>query len=71
MRNLLAWALLGAQAMAATTVRTICNQPDRAAAEAQFLQVVEALPQKRACGSHQARASALGTICYGEGRWVR
>jgi transposase-like protein len=58
MRNLLARAPKSAQAMAATTVRTVCDQPDRAAAEAQLLQVVEALPENRACGSHQARASA-------------
>jgi putative transposase len=32
-----------AQAMVAATVRTICDQPDRAAAETQLLQVLEAL----------------------------
>jgi transposase-like protein len=43
MRNLLARVPKSAQAMVAATVRTIFDQPDRVAAEAQLLQVVEAL----------------------------
>jgi transposase-like protein len=43
MRNLLARVPKSAQAMVAATVRTIFDQPDRPAAEAQLLQVVEAL----------------------------
>jgi putative transposase len=43
MRNLLTRVPKSAQAMVAATVRTIFDQPDRAAAEAQLLQVVEAL----------------------------
>jgi putative transposase len=43
MRNLLARVPKSAQAMVAATVRTIFDQPDRAAAEAQLLQVVEVL----------------------------
>jgi putative transposase len=43
MRNLQARVPKSAQAMVAATVRTIFDQPDRAAAEAQLLQVVEAL----------------------------
>src|SRR5207248_200216 len=46
MRNLLARVPTTAQAMVATTVRTIFDQPDRAAAEAQLLQVVEALGER-------------------------
>jgi putative transposase len=48
MRNLLALARVpkSAQAMVAATVRTIFDQPDRAAAEAQLLQVVEALQER-------------------------
>jgi transposase-like protein len=38
MRNLLARAPQSVLAMVAATVRTICDQPDRAAAEAQLLQ---------------------------------
>jgi transposase-like protein len=43
MRNLLARVPKSAQAMVAATVRTIFDQPERGAAEAQLLQVVEAL----------------------------
>ncbi len=43
MRNILARVPKSAQAMVAATVRTIFEQPDRAAAETQLLQVVEAL----------------------------
>src|ERR687888_408607 len=43
MRNVLARVPKSAQAMVAATVRTIFDQADRAAAEAQLLQVVEAL----------------------------
>jgi transposase-like protein len=43
MRNLLARVPEGVQAMVAATVRTIFDQPNRVAAEAQLLQVVEAL----------------------------
>jgi transposase-like protein len=46
MRNLLARVPKSAQAMVAATVRTIFEQPDRAAAEAQLLQVVEALGER-------------------------
>jgi putative transposase len=46
MRNLLARVPKSAQAMVAATVRTIFDQPDRAAAEAQLLQVVEALGER-------------------------
>ena len=46
MRNLLARVPKSAQAMVAATVRTIFDQPDRAAAEAQLLQVVEALQDR-------------------------
>lgn len=46
MRNLLARVSKGAQAMVAATVRTIFDQPDRQAAEAQLLQVVEALQDR-------------------------
>jgi transposase-like protein len=46
MRNLLARVPKSAQAMVAATVRTICDQPDRAAAEAQLLQVIEALGER-------------------------
>ena len=46
MRNLLARVPKSAQAMVAATVRTIFDQPDRAAAEAQLLQVVEALQER-------------------------
>jgi transposase-like protein len=46
MRNLLARVPKNAQAMVAATVRTIFDQPDRAAAEAQLLQVVEALGER-------------------------
>ena len=43
MRNILARVPKTAQAMVAATVRTIFEQPDRAAAETQLLQVIEAL----------------------------
>jgi len=43
MRNILARVPKSAQAMVAATVRTIFEQPDRAAAETQLLQVIEAL----------------------------
>ena len=43
MRNILARVPKSAQAMVAATVRTIFEQPDRTAAEAQLLQVIEAL----------------------------
>jgi len=43
MRNILAPVPKTAQAMVAATVRTIFAQPDRAAAETQLLQVIEAL----------------------------
>jgi transposase-like protein len=43
MRNLLARVPKSAQAMVAATVRTIFDQPDRAAAEAQLVQVLAAL----------------------------
>jgi len=43
MRNILARVPTSAQAMVAATVRTIFEQPDRAAAETQLLQVIEAL----------------------------
>jgi putative transposase len=46
MRNFLARVPKSAQAMVAATVRTIFDQPDRAAAEAQLLQVVEALGER-------------------------
>jgi putative transposase len=46
MRNLLARVPKSAQAMVAATVRTIFDQPDRATAEAQLLQVVEALTER-------------------------
>ena len=46
MRNLLARVPKSAQAMVAATVRTIFDQPDRATAEAQLLQVVEALGER-------------------------
>jgi putative transposase len=46
MRNLLARVPKSAQAMVAATVRTIFDQPGRAAAEAQLLQVVEALGER-------------------------
>jgi transposase-like protein len=46
MRNLLARVPKSAPAMVAATVRTIFDQPDRAAAEAQLLQVVEALGER-------------------------
>jgi putative transposase len=46
MRNLLARVPKSAQAMVAATVRTIFDQPDRAAAAAQLLQVVEALGER-------------------------
>jgi putative transposase len=46
MRNLLARVPKSAQAMVAATVRTIFDQPDRPAAEAQLLQVVEALGER-------------------------
>jgi len=46
MRNLLARVPKSAQAMVAATVRTIFDQPDRTAAEAQLLQVVEALGER-------------------------
>jgi putative transposase len=46
MRNLLARVPKSAQAMVAATVRTICDQPDRAAAETQLLRVSEALPAR-------------------------
>jgi transposase-like protein len=46
MRNLLARVPKSAQAMVAATVRTIFDQPDRVAAEAQLLQVVEALGER-------------------------
>lgn len=46
MRNLLSRVPKSAQAMVAATVRTIFDQPDRAAAEAQLLQVVEALQDR-------------------------
>jgi transposase-like protein len=43
MRNLLARVPKSAPVLGAATVRTICEQPDRTAAAAQLLQVVEAL----------------------------
>ena len=46
MRNLLSRVPKSAQAMVAATVRTIFDQPDRATAEAQLLQVVEALAER-------------------------
>jgi transposase-like protein len=46
MRNLLARVPKSAQAMVAATVRTIFDQPDRPAAEAQLLHVVEALQDR-------------------------
>jgi putative transposase len=46
MRNLLARVPKSAQAMVAATVRTIFDQPDRPAAEAQLLQVVEVLGER-------------------------
>jgi transposase-like protein len=46
MRNLLARVPKSAQAMVAATVRTIFDQPDRATAETQLLQVVEALAER-------------------------
>jgi putative transposase len=46
MRNLLSRVPKSAQAMVAATVRTIFDQPDRTAAEAQLLQVVEALGER-------------------------
>ena len=46
MRNLLSRVPKSAQAMVAATVRTIFDQPDRSAAEAQLLQVVEALGER-------------------------
>jgi putative transposase len=46
MRNLLVRVPKSAQAMVAATVRTIFDQPDRAAAAAQLLQVVEALGER-------------------------
>jgi len=46
MRNLLARVPKNAQAMVAATVRTIFDQPDRPAAEAQLLQIVEALGER-------------------------
>jgi putative transposase len=46
LRNLLARVPKSAQAMVAATVRTIFDQPDRATAEAQLLQVVEALGER-------------------------
>jgi putative transposase len=45
-RSLLARVPKSAQAMVAATVRTIVDQPDRAAAEAQILQVVAALQDR-------------------------
>jgi transposase-like protein len=61
MRNLLARVPKSAQAMVAATVRTIFDQPDRAAAEAQLLQVVEAL-QERFPTVTQLLLEAEGTI---------
>ena len=52
MRNLLARVPKAAQAMVAATVRTIFDQPDRAAAEAQVLQVVEALGERFPAVTH-------------------
>jgi putative transposase len=52
MRNLLARVPKSAQAMVAATVRTIFDQPDRAAAEAQLLQVVEALGERFPAVTH-------------------
>ncbi len=46
MRTLVAKVPKSAQAMVAATVRTIFDQPDRAAAEAQLLQVGEALGER-------------------------
>jgi len=46
MRNLLSRVPKSAQAMVAATVRTIFDQPDRASAETQLLQVVEALAER-------------------------
>ncbi len=46
MRNLLSRVPTSAQAMVAATVRTIFDQPDRATAETQLLQVVEALAER-------------------------
>jgi transposase-like protein len=43
MRHLLAQGPKSAQAMGAATVRIILDQPDRSAADAPLLQVVEAL----------------------------
>jgi len=65
MRNLLARVPKSAQAMVAATVRTIFDQPDRAAAEAQLLQVVEAL-QARFPAVTQLLLEAEGEIltCY-------
>jgi transposase-like protein len=65
MRNLLARVPQSAQAMVAATVRTIFDQPDRAAAEAQLLQVVEAL-QDRFRDAMQLLLDAEGEIltCY-------
>jgi transposase-like protein len=65
MRNLLARVPKSAQAMVAATVRTIFDQPDRQAAEAQLLQVVEAL-QERFPAVTQLLLEAEGEIlpCY-------
>ena len=52
MRNLLARVPKAAQAMVAATVRTIFDQPDRVAAEAQVLQVVEALGERFPAVTH-------------------
>ena len=52
MRNLLARVPKAAQAMGAATVRTIFDQPDRVAAEAQVLQVVEALGERFPAVTH-------------------
>jgi transposase-like protein len=52
MRNLLARVPKSAQAMVAATVRTIFDQPDRTAAEAQLLQVVEALGERFPAVTH-------------------
>jgi transposase-like protein len=61
MRNLLARVPKSAQAMVAATVRTIFDQADRSAAEAQLLQVVEAL-QARFPAAVQLLLEAEGEI---------
>ncbi len=61
MRNLLARVPKSAQAMVAATVRTIFDQPDRATAEAQLLQVVEAF-QERFPAATQLLLDAEGEI---------